>query len=372
MTHYDVAIVGAGIIGLATAYAAARRGQSVVVIDRDAAAIGASIRNFGFVTVSGQEPNTVRPHAERSRALWAELAPQAGIDVLQRGAVVAAQRPEALALLEAYKAGPHGADCRILTPAETARYIPGLNAERVAGGMFSPYELRVESSTAVPRLAAYLEERYGVTFMWQSAVSAVTPSCVETSRGTVHAGRIVVCPGDDLSTLFAERIATYNVQRCKLQMLRLCDPGYLLPSVVTSDLSLLRYGGYAMLPQAEALRIKLDEECADARANGVHLIVTQSADGSLVIGDSHHYASTPDPFGSQYVDQLILDEYGRLFGHIPEVAARWVGTYASSPDHAYFIDVPHPEIRLVVITSGIGATTSLSIGEEVISGLFPG
>jgi len=27
----------------------------------------------------------------------------------------------------------------------------------------------------------------------------------------------------------------------------------------------------------------------------VHLIVARSADGSLVVGDSHHYAATPDP-----------------------------------------------------------------------------
>jgi len=53
--RFDLAIVGAGIIGLATALAAARRGLRVVVIDRDAQANGASVRNFGFITVTGQE-----------------------------------------------------------------------------------------------------------------------------------------------------------------------------------------------------------------------------------------------------------------------------------------------------------------------------
>ena len=52
---YDLAIVGAGILGLAHALAASRLGLSTVVIDRDAQANGASIRNFGFVTVTGQE-----------------------------------------------------------------------------------------------------------------------------------------------------------------------------------------------------------------------------------------------------------------------------------------------------------------------------
>ncbi|MGL1549010.1 FAD-dependent oxidoreductase, partial [Vibrio parahaemolyticus] len=46
---FDIAIVGAGIVGLAHALAATRLGLRTVVIDRDAQANGASIRNFGFI-----------------------------------------------------------------------------------------------------------------------------------------------------------------------------------------------------------------------------------------------------------------------------------------------------------------------------------
>ena len=66
MQRYDLAVVGAGIVGLAHALAAARRGQRVVVIDRDAAANGASIRNFGFVTVTGPAAGDVWQLARRS------------------------------------------------------------------------------------------------------------------------------------------------------------------------------------------------------------------------------------------------------------------------------------------------------------------
>ena len=47
--RYDLAVVEAGILGLAHALAASRAGLRTVVLERDARAVGASIRNFGFV-----------------------------------------------------------------------------------------------------------------------------------------------------------------------------------------------------------------------------------------------------------------------------------------------------------------------------------
>ena len=129
--------------------------------------------------------------------------------------------------------------------------------------------------------------------------------------------------------------------------------------------------GRAERPAAAALRARLQAEQGEHLAHGVHLIAVRSADGSLVVGDSHHYAATPDPFAPEPVDDLILDEYARVFdGPRPAVVERWTGTYASAPDRLMLVDRPSDALRIVVITSGTGASTSFAIGEEVVADLF--
>ena len=369
---FDLAVIGAGIVGLGCALAAAKRGKRVVVIDRDAQANGASVRNFGFITVTGQERGEMWGRAMRTRDVWAEVVAEADIPVLHRGLLLTARRPESVAVLEAFLQTEMGADCRLLGPREVKDHHPEAATPALLAALWSPHELRVESREAIPRLAAWLEAR-GVTFLRETAALNVETSRVATTRGDIEATAIAVCPGDDLFSLFPDRIAAHSVTRCKLQMLRLADPGFRLSAGVMSDLGLARYAGYAALPQAGALRARLRVEQAAQLEHGVHLIVVQSADGSLVVGDSHHYATTPDPFAHEAVDQLILDEFEAVFGReAPAVLERWTGTYASAPDRTVVVDTPASGVRLVMVTTGAGASTGFGLGEEVVADLFEG
>ena len=369
---FDVAIVGAGICGLAHALAAARRGKRVIVVDRDAQANGASVRNFGFITVTGQQSGDGWRRARRSRDVWVEIAAAAKIPILQRGLLMIARRPEARAVLEEFLATEMGAECELVEPSEIEAYGQGLLADQFAAALFSPHEIRVESREAIPRLADYLAERFGVTFWRETVVRAAAPPRVETSRGSLEAETVVVCPGDDFHTLRAERIAAYGLTRCKLHMMRLAPERFdaKLPAIM-SDLGMIRYLGYSELPAAAALEQRLRAEQGDHIADGVHLIVVRGADNSLVVGNSHHYAATPDPFAATQVDDLILDEYSQIFaGPTPAITERWTGTYASAKDRLMLVDAPSDALRIVLITSGTGASTSFAIAEEVVADLF--
>ncbi len=366
-----MAVVGAGIIGLAHALAAVRAGKRVVVIDRDPRANGASIRNFGFVTVTGQERGESWALARRTRDVWAAVAPAAGIAVEQRGLILTLRRPEALAVADAFLDTEMGEGCERLGGAEFRSRHDVIASPDTLGALLSPHELRVESRTALPKLATWLASEFGVVMMAETSVHSVDPPRVDTSRGPVQAETAIVCPGDDFSSLFPDRIAAYRPRRCRLSMLRLAAPGFRLPAALMSDLSLVRYRGYAALPEAEALRRRLGVEQAAHLANGVHLIVVQSADGTLVVGDSHHYDDLPAPFAPAEAEACILDEFQRATGLMPPpVLERWVGTYAVSEGRNYFMDAPADAVRLVMVTSGTGASTGFGIAERTIANLF--
>jgi D-hydroxyproline dehydrogenase subunit beta len=368
---FDLAVIGGGVLGLAHALAAARAGKRVVVIEKDARANGASIRNFGFITVTGQERGDSWRLARRTRDVWAQIAPKAGIHIEQQGLYLTARSPEAIAVIEAFLATEMGEGCALITAESFRQSTDGIGGPDLQGALYSPHDLRVESRAAIPALAAWLEAELGVTFMTETVAFDAAPPILRTSRGTVEAGAVVVCPGDDFVTLYPERLAGYGLRKCRLSMVKLADPGVRLPGTVMSDLSLTRYRGYSALPEAQALTARLRAEHPGAFEHGVHLIAAQGADGGLIVGDSHHYDHLPGPFAPADAEREILDEYARAIGRAPpQVLERWTGVYAVADDRTYLIDTPEPGVRLVIVTTGAGASTGFAIAERVIGDLL--
>jgi D-hydroxyproline dehydrogenase subunit beta len=368
--RYDVAIVGAGIVGLAHALAAARLGLRVAVVDRDERANGASIRNFGFITVTGQSRGIVWERARRSRDVWSEVAESAGIPIVHRNECVVAHSAEAREVLEQFMATEMAAECELLDVHSLRQRLPMVRLENVSGALWSPHELRVEARTAIPALAAYLERRFDVTILRGLNVSGVAAPRLDTSAGPIEAERIIVAPGTDLTTLFPEIYARNGVRLCKLQMLRLAPQpqGWRLPASIMSDFGLIRYAGFRALPAAVPLRTLLTQRHPDVVGYGIHSIVVQSSDGSLVVGDSHDYAATPDPIYSSDVEAAILRLCHAVLD-IPnsEVVERWIGVYPHSASREWLVEAPEAGARVVLVTSGNGISTSFAFAEEVIA-----
>lgn len=364
--EYDIVVVGGGIVGLATAYAATKKGLSVAVVERQSQNKDASVRNFGFVTVSGQRSGEHWQRALYSRNVWAEVAPKAGIEVLHSGLQMLIQRPEAMAVAEAFLETEMGKQCHLLSQAEIDETAPYLHKGQ--GVLFSPHELRVESSTAIGKLSLWLQQQQGVDFYNNTTVVAVELPKIHTSRGTLDAHHCVVCPGMDYSSLYPETLAKAGVKHCTLNMMRVMPKQpFKLNAAIMSDLSFARYEGFSLLPEAQPLIRLLDNIQQEERESGIHLIVVQSADGSLIIGDSHDYSDRELPFRDTHLDNLILNEFKKVMniGEI-DIVQHWLGVYPSGEDVVFKVS-PEPGVVIGSITSGTGASTGFAFGEELIN-----
>ena len=360
----DVLIVGSGIVGMACALAAADRGLSVQVLDRDVFCTSASIRNFGFITVTGQGRGHTWRRARHSRDIWAQIAPQAGIPIEHYGMYVLAQRPEAEAILQQLLLTEQGEELEWLSHGQLQVRAPHLAHDHIRGALYSPHELRIESRAAVEQLRLWLQTK-GIKFHMGVSANHVETGRVISNGREYHAQRIIVCPGADIRTLFPTLFVQQQTVLCQLQMLRVRPPsGYRLGAGVMSDTSLVRYRGYRELEGGDAFEVILRREMQATLENGIHLIIVQSADGSLVVGDSHHYGASLPPFASAQVESLILAEMQRLLClekfHVEE---RWTGIYPSGMRDAFFETVM-PSVHLVSVTSGTGMSTAFALAED--------
>ncbi|NAS20917.1 TIGR03364 family FAD-dependent oxidoreductase [Herbidospora sp. NEAU-GS84] len=360
----DLVVVGAGVVGLAHAVDAVRRGLSVAVVERDGHATGASVRNFGHGCVTAQA-GAALGYALDARSAWVRLAREAGFWLRESGTVLVARHDDELGVLDEFRER-RGDQVVPLTSREVADRtgIGGL------GGAWFPMDIRVDPREAVPALARWLAAR-GVTFHWETTVHTIEPGLVGTSRGPLEAGAVVVCVGHDVDRHFPELASRYGVRRCALHMLRVADPyGKEIAPAVLTGFSMLRYGGFAALPGLEAVRARLENESAPLVDAGLNLMFTQRPGGDLVIGDTHRYATTLDPFNAEELDRHVLRETARLLGVARlEVRERWRGVYASAGRP--FLDVsPMPGVRVVPVTSGIGMTTAFGLAPRVLDELL--
>ncbi len=373
----DVVVVGAGIVGLAHAYEAHQRGYSVLVIEKNARCTGASIRNFGFITVSGQRSGDTWRRARQSRDVWNAIAPQVGIAVVHRGSWVACHRDEAVDVAGAFMRTDMAEGCRLFHKSDFSRLLgefpetASLLLEDMRALLYSPLEMRVESRDAIPQLAQWLSEEKGIGFQWSTEVLHVEDGIVHTAKESIHADCIVVCPGAELTGIAKGAMEGYTTEQCTLQMLRIRPAKPIaLPGSVMTDNSLARYHGWADLPEAAPLKKRIRYEMPEYLAAGIHLIAVQSADGSLVLGDSHVYGASESVFSSVDSDRLILNlaqsvvDLGRF-----DVIERWNGVYPVWAGGDAVIHRMSAKTVVTVVTSGTGASTAFGLAKDTFNTL---
>jgi glycine oxidase len=178
----DLLIVGAGVVGLACAWRAARAGISVAVLERDRVAAGASGVAAGMLAPVGEaswgEEGLLAFNLASLRR-WDDFAAEleadagAGFGYRRIGALhVAADRDEAEQLRHRHRVHRrHGLDARWLRPSECRRLEPGLTSA-IAGGVEAPHEASVEPARLCAALATAVRTRGSEIFEGAEVVAA--------------------------------------------------------------------------------------------------------------------------------------------------------------------------------------------------------
>ncbi|MBV9603864.1 MAG: TIGR03364 family FAD-dependent oxidoreductase [Solirubrobacterales bacterium] len=367
----DVCVVGAGIVGLAHALEARRLGLEVVVLERDARAVGASVRNFGHCFISAMADGEALDYALLARRRWLELGGQAGLEVHQGGSLVVARHEDELELLEGV-ARDERRGARLIGAGEVSRLAP-IPAAGLRGALHATLDVRVDPRQAVVRLAALFEQDPGARILWGVNVHGAGPGRIEADRLVVRAPIAVICPGPGYPTLPADlRPERHGLTLCRLQMLRVNAPGarQYLPALLTG-LSLLRYPAFTAQAGFERVRARIEAEHPELVAAGIHLIVTQLPGGDLIVGDTHDYGDPPAPFACERLDRLVLAEASRLLGtEALHVRERWQGIYPYAPGDPFMVTAPYPGVRVVEVVSGVGMTTAMGLAPRVLAELL--
>jgi glycine oxidase len=314
--HADVAVVGGGVIGLATAWRARQRGLEVVVLDRGDFGMGASRAAAGMLAPVAeadlQERELLLVNLESARrwpAFAAELADVTGIDAGYRECgtlLVARDRDEA----------------EHVERERDVRERLGLRVERMLGS-----EARRREPALAPslRLALALPDDHAVEPA--KVVAALVEACtragvkllsghVVADVGSIPAERVVIAAG-----AWSGALGTVPVRPVKGQALRLRDPsgpglcdhvlrfegGYLVPrgdgryylgatmEERGFDTAVTALGVYELLREASEilpgiLELEIDEAFAGLRPgtpDNAPVIGTDPADERIVWATGH-------------------------------------------------------------------------------------
>ncbi|MFE3599220.1 NAD(P)/FAD-dependent oxidoreductase [Streptomyces sp. NPDC059142] len=360
-TPYDVAVIGAGVVGSAIARELAGHALSVALLDaRDDVGDGTSKANTAILhTGFDAKPGTLESRlVRRGYTLLSAYAEATGIPVERTGALLVAWTREELDALPGLreKAVANGYEhCEPVTAEEVYRQVPALGPGAL-GGLTVPDESIICTWTTTLALATDALARgarvllgHRVESVRQNAADPDAPggtgptTTLLTSRGPVTARWVVNAAGlgaDVLDGLFGHRRFTVTPRRGEL----------------------LVYDKLAR-PLADRIVLPVPSKV------GKGVLISPTIYGNVMLGPTaEDLTDRTDTGTSESGFAFLLDKGARLMPTLleEEVTASYAGLRAAI-DHGDYLIEPDQDRRYLLV-GGIrstGLTASLAIAEHV-------
>lgn len=345
METYDVVILGAGIVGAATAYECARAGMRVAIVEPAVPAGAASAAGMGHLVVMDDSPAQLAL-TRYSRELWRELRnalPQA-VEYEECGTLWVAADAEEMAEVHSKKNTYTrcGVAVEVLDEAALREAEPNLRAG-LAGGLLAPNDGVIYPPAAVSYFLGWAQQHGATLILGRKAVSAAAGVALLDDTTRLKAGRIVIATGIDTTLC-----PWLNVQPRK---------GHL---VITD-----RYAGMVRHQLVELGYLKSAHGLSE---DSVAFNLQPRKTGQLLIGSSRQYGNL-----TAGVDHAILRRMlDRAVEYVPALrgfsAIRvWTGFRAATADKLPVIGpTADPSVLVAMGFEGLGITSAPGAARVVL------
>jgi sarcosine oxidase subunit beta len=333
----DVVVIGGGVVGAACAYELARRGSSVVLVERDELAAGASGRNQGWIVLSDDPP--LRPMSAGSLAMYRELVEGTEISVrfdpdpighLMVATTTAGAEALRSRVADRQAAGTHAerlddAALRDVEPALAPDLAEAWLLDQ--GRRIDPGALTVALALAARANGADVRTHCTVRDLVEEGPRVTG---VVTDEGILRADAVVLAAGPWSSPLARKRGIVLPVSGARGWIVELNGPPGLLRHLIEEEDG--DWGARETPPTAA----ELGE--ASPRDPGVSALLHQSYDDAIVCGASHHLALRPE---AEDVDApaRIASRAVRVAPALADLTVRGIrwGIRPMSPDDRPFV-----------------------------------
>lgn len=336
----DIVVVGAGIVGLCTAWELSKRGFTVAVVEQRFVGFGATSRNPGALWVqtrrSGAELDLARAGIAKYHEYRNELGDVFGFTRL--GGIVFAEDTEGAKGLEEYcqERTAAGLDVSLLT-GKALSQASGIMPEGAVAGVLCDEDSQIDPHQFLMALTAACQRRGIQVFEHTPVLSTIRSGeqvvGVQTLRGRVDAGGVVWATGAWASILKLEGIVlpmqTFRYGQVMTER---------VPDANSPILRGLRgaFGAGALEPWVSTTTT------ADLRGDlvGYDDTVVQNQGGSIYVGHSIDGLNSLNPHITLDASLAMLDIVGERFTRFGGlgVTGLWAGLVSVTPDSLPIVD----------------------------------
>ena len=351
----NVAVVGGGIVGLASAYYLAERGADVTVYEKGSIGSGSTERSVGGIRAQFSTPVNVELSLA-SMAVWETFEDEFGTDIAYRraGYLFAAREEATARAFEEQVAMQNdlGVPSELLDPKEATEHCPGLRAGEFVAATYSPTDGFADPHLALLGFAeaareagAEIRTKTGVSNVRRDADGAVTGL---TANGERTDCDFVVNAAGPWARRVARMAGVELPVRPKRRQMLVVEPE-------------------TPVPEDVPLTIDLD--------TGSHF--RPEREGAALVGG--HFQSVnaedPDQDPDGFDRKIDLDwaaeaierasDCATYFGPESEIRRGWAGLYAVTPDHHPVLEETVPGFVNAVGFSGHGFQHAPATGQIV-------